>query len=518
MATSLREDSDAQGVVGALDTALAVLRQLHTASRSDFEDLKRDAARALAQLDNERELVRSGKGRQRERQRAVDEWILDIFRATESALPREDLLAEFVARYRRERRVADVERHAGPWLFHFRWGVDAEGKAIVEGVAAAGVHPRAFTRLCELHLPMAAADPFMQTVMHEERDIDGWHAAWFEASPLFDALLDTSTRFGGERDYWVSAVALPGDARQPVQGVFVIHPNAGQLLDPEPPSTMRQDQRLLLAFLLAWRQLEHQVKALVALSESDRREMLNLIAPGLMHHELGATLRTLYAQAYEQFHLLKAMAMAMPGRDIEAATRYSHGIATLARRGHHITDVFNNLDKRGQRESVSMHKMMDDLRVLLHHRLGSAGTELLWDRAALAAEVLDTDVVLLQQALFNILNNALNAIVEHQTPPPRRIEVRLRASSAEGIELDLLNNGPPIPGHAARDIFRRGFTTRAQGHGQGLYLVRLIAHYLRGEASLIEAAQVPQPYKVGFRFSCQRRLEAPQGLGRAVIE
>jgi DNA-binding transcriptional regulator/RsmH inhibitor MraZ len=40
---------------------------------------------------------------------------------------------------------------------------------------------------------------------------------------------------------------------------------------------MRQDQRLLIVLALAWRQLEHQIKSLAALTEADRREFIRLL-------------------------------------------------------------------------------------------------------------------------------------------------------------------------------------------------------------------------------------------------
>jgi signal transduction histidine kinase len=244
---------------------------------------------------------------------------------------------------------------------------------------------------------------------------------------------------------------------------------------------MRQDQRLLMVLALAWRQLEHQIKSLAALTEADRREFINLIAPGLLHHEIGALMHTLSAQVYEQFNLLKPLALQSPENEsgpIGLATRYAHAIGGLAARLHAVTDAFNNMDKRAEVEDTTLAHIFDEIRLLLNHRLGEVGAQLDIPRDAFTAISLRTDTVLLEHALLNIVNNALNAFEDHSTPPPRKIRVYVEKHERHLLTLVIANNGPAIPGSLDKDIFRRGFTARRSGHGQGLYLARLVAHYL----------------------------------------
>jgi signal transduction histidine kinase len=243
--------------------------------------------------------------------------------------------------------------------------------------------------------------------------------------------------------------------------------------------------------------------------------MINLIAPGLLHHEIGFNMRTAYGQAYEQFHLLKRIAQETGREDVELAARYAHGIAGLVLTLYSITDAFNNLDKRGQVEDSDLNRVFTDIKLLLHHRLGHAHTEFTWDEAGFKAQNLRTDVVLLSQAIINLINNALNALREADTPPPRGIQVILEQADPHRVRLSLANNGPPILAHEARDIFRRGYTTRTQGHGQGLYLARLVAHYLGGDLTLMEKSALPSGFQAGFRLSFNRNLPAEHGVARA---
>lgn len=519
--------SQAQALVAALDAqhpmhsamqqAFGLLRQIAGDDGSRHKDLVRAAADLAPLADG-------GRAPARQRQasasaRDADAWILDMFRATESAIPRESLVSEFAARYRRSRSIVDNERHAGPWLFIFETATDAGMQADelprLVAIDSAGVHPAAFAERCREHLASWREDPFLGAVLLEGQDVDAWYALAFGGSPLFDALLDAPRRFHGEANYWVSGVVLPGDGRHESRAVMVLYANPGDAFSPEPPAGIRQDMRLLTVLGLAWRQLEHQVRALSRISESDRRDMINLIAPGLMHHEIGFSMRTAYGQLYEQHQLLQRIADETGRADVQLALDYAHGAANLVLRLYRITDAFNNLDKRGQVETSNLDHVLGELKLLLHHRLGSAFTDLTWDQAACQAQTLHTDVVLLSQALLNLINNALNALAESDTPPPRRIQVQLLAGGDNTLALAIVNNGPPVAPAHARDIFRRGYTTRARGHGQGLYLARLVAHYLGGELTLIDRTTLPPDMNVGFRFVFQRRLAAREGVGIA---
>ena len=506
---------EAQGVIA---DCIELVRRLAASPKGDFEDLKHRAQDLIAAYDAIPRRLSHHRGQLRERARAVDAWILDIFGATEMAIPRETLIQDFVHRYREERRIRDEHKRRGPWLFVFETEHEQGRLIALHGHASAGVHPDAFRRLCAEHLPQAKADPFLGPMFFEDEksDIDGWLALWFGGSPLFDRLIDTR-QLGGEADYWVNGVLLPGNDRYESLAVFILHPNAGDLIQPEPPPTMRQDQRLLIVLALAWRQLEHQVKSLAALTEADRREFINLIAPGLLHHEIGALTRTLYSQAFEQFDLLKGLALAAPDNEdgpIGTATRYAHTIGRLAIRLHEVTDAFNNMEKRTEVEDSTLGRIFDEIRLLLTHRLGEIGASLEFPRDSFGAIALHTDTVLLEHALLNIINNALNALEDGHTPSPRRIRIYLERQERHTLTLAIVNNGPRIAGALVKDIFRRGFTTRRSGHGQGLYLARLVAHYLGGDVTVIEDAALPDGFKAGFRVSLSPHLASVEGLSR----
>lgn len=494
-----------------LREAVDLARQLATAPRGDWPALKSKAE--AFDLRYRQDLDRRGVVRRHRMapDRSADQWILDIFKSTEAAISREQLLADFISRYGRQRGVETRYNPQGPWLLVIEWVAGEAGPQLAP-YQALGIHPQALAAQCAVWLPQAEEDALLQPVLFEGTDLDGYHAPRFGGSPLLDHLLDVARepRFAGESDYWVSAVALPGPRARTGFGLFVLHPNAGTLEDPIPPPNMRQDQRLLVVLALAWRQLEHQIKSLARLSEQNRREFIQLLAPGLLHHEIGAEMRALYGQARELYGGLRHWAQAEPLRsDLDHMARTAYAVGSHAQRLFAVTDAFNNLDKRAQVEDTTLGEVCERVRLLLRHRLGATAVDL-----ALAPELeslsVHTDAVLLTQAVLNIVNNALNALTEGQTSPPRQVRIAplpprstaLRGQDgAERVGMLISNNGPLIPADVVPFIFNRGFTTRSSGHGQGLYLVRMVAHYLGGDAQLAEAQALPAGHTVGFRIT-----------------
>lgn len=500
-----------------IQQALGLTRDIAKGAAS-LEDLRRHADKIVTRQRETSQLSTRRHSLGPTSSRPVDSWILDMFRATESAIPRETLVEQFVERYRSQYRIVDNERHSGPWLFVFEAETEHGRQTGVRPLVGLGLHPLAFQERCRQHLPNWEEDPFLKYVLQDGYDIDGWYALSFGGSPLFNALIDINRRLHGEPDYWLNAVYLPGDRRNSSRAIYIMYRNIGGAYTPEPPPGQRQDMRLLTALGLAWRQLEHQMKALARISEADRRDLINLIAPGLLHHEIGFTMRTAYGQAYEQFHLLKRIAAETGLEDVDLAAQYAHGIAGLVHRLYRITDAFNNLDKRGKIEDSNLQQVFEELKILLHHRLGATHTEFSWDADIFRAQLLHTDIVLLTQSLINLLNNALNAFEDGNTLPPRHIRAYVESDEGVLLAVMLVNNGPPILLSQINDIFMRGYTTREQGHGQGLYLARLVAHYLGGDLQLMDAKSLPQEndinFQVGFRLSLRRQLSAEKGVAR----
>ena len=92
---------------------------------------------------------------------------------------------------------------------------------------------------------------------------------------------------------------------------------------------------------------------------------------------------------------------------------------------------------------------------------------------------INADLHRLSQALINLLNNAY----EH-TPPDGRIELRLEGAPTGEARLQVIDAGEGIPHDKLKSAFSPFYTTRPEGNGLGLNLVKRIVEQHDGSISL----------------------------------
>jgi PAS domain S-box-containing protein len=101
--------------------------------------------------------------------------------------------------------------------------------------------------------------------------------------------------------------------------------------------------------------------------------------------------------------------------------------------------------------------------------------------------------VQIQQVLLNLIMNALDAI-EPLPPAERRIIVTSRAFNAETVEVSVRDFGTGLPDNHPEKVFDHFFSTKQQGMGMGLTIVRSI---IESHDGMISAENAPER---GARF------------------
>ena len=94
--------------------------------------------------------------------------------------------------------------------------------------------------------------------------------------------------------------------------------------------------------------------------------------------------------------------------------------------------------------------------------------------------VINADPALLDQAIINLIKNALDAL-ENRAHPKLQIAIRKQSEGKTAIEI--ADNGPGISEEVQDQIFVPFFTTKESGSGIGLSLARQIIHMHRGTIS-----------------------------------
>jgi signal transduction histidine kinase len=94
-------------------------------------------------------------------------------------------------------------------------------------------------------------------------------------------------------------------------------------------------------------------------------------------------------------------------------------------------------------------------------------------------EALTVDKHKTLQILVNLLRNAKYACDESGLAE-KAVTVRIKRAGAEGVRIEIADNGVGIPAENLTRIFSHGFTTRKHGHGFGLHSAALAAREMGG--------------------------------------
>jgi two-component system CitB family sensor kinase len=94
----------------------------------------------------------------------------------------------------------------------------------------------------------------------------------------------------------------------------------------------------------------------------------------------------------------------------------------------------------------------------------------------------------------NLLENAYEAVLTNSNPT-RRVWLSI-GEDPEGLQIEVKDNGPGVAPELARRIYERGFSTRGEGRGLGLSLVRQqlealggsIVHIKRGGLTVFQGS------------------------------
>jgi signal transduction histidine kinase len=84
----------------------------------------------------------------------------------------------------------------------------------------------------------------------------------------------------------------------------------------------------------------------------------------------------------------------------------------------------------------------------------------------------------LKQVLLNILVNAVEELCE--VGGERNIDIRLKETPDQKVELSICNNGKPIPDYLVENVFEPFVTTKSLGTGLGLSVCKQIVEKHNG--------------------------------------
>ncbi len=170
-------------------------------------------------------------------------------------------------------------------------------------------------------------------------------------------------------------------------------------------------------------------------------------------------------------------------------------VVSDGRRAHDIIQNVRNTIKKGDsnRRRMNVNELVTNV---AHAIRGDAIAYSCEVEITLAKDppVIEGDPVQIQQVLVNLVSNALDAM-RHTPPGQRKIEISTACNGDDDVRLNVRDHGTGIPTEVQERLFDRFFTTKEQGLGMGLAIVRSIVESHGGD---IQAENVADG---GARFS-----------------
>jgi signal transduction histidine kinase len=231
-------------------------------------------------------------------------------------------------------------------------------------------------------------------------------------------------------------------------------------------------QSVLIAGLLYERRHRHQAelesrRSLALAAHADRRVAMAALS-GSIAHELGQPLGAILHNASAAELMLTAEQLPREElREILHDIRADDDRAAQIVQRHRAMLQKHELERR----AIDLHAVIRDSLALIAH-------EVLRRAITLDVRLPDTpcivsgDRILLQQVIVNLVSNAIDAMAE--TPTARRRIVVRSQTSAAMVTVSIRDYGSGLPPDVEQRLFEPYFTTKPDGTGIGLTIVRRI--------------------------------------------
>jgi signal transduction histidine kinase len=425
-----------------------------------------------------------------------DELQLEILALVRAARSREDLLRLVIGRLA----AGSAEERAAICYIVFEGRSIAEGHIEVTPILQAGLQVDRFQAFASTSSKFHDS-PILGRLFTEGHTVDFSYTEYLRDvgyNGEFDMLVDDR-----KRGIWMAGVPLPGiDASMPDRALIGLYPSTGPVDLPSLPRGARPEWRLMEFLQTGYALLNHQLEGRAEIVAADRRSLIADLAPQAINHELATQLGALE-------NLLSNILEAAKKLQNELQTE-SHTVGQIVGaltggfnaiyRAKRITDAFNNLERRAAKTTIRVRDLVEEVHTIVDYRRKEVGAALILDGDGLDVE-LRTDAALVEHLLLNIVINAIDAFDGRPKAVKKDSEPRIVVTASrhkERMRFTICNNGPPIESSQREVIFEKGITSkkRGHGHGQGLYICRLVASYIFGSIELLN--DVPPGMNVGF--------------------
>lgn len=316
--------------------------------------------------------------------------------------------------------------------------------------------------------------------------------------------------------FWLSSLALASDYA-PARCILIVYANTGDEVRLVPPQCATEELRILQFLRIAYNQINYRIRDLPKFVHTQRRAWIRELAPSVLAHEAAASIQIISDSAIQSNQAMLRLMQERPDLQVHlaGAAKLGGNVLTGASNLLRTFSTYLNLQRKSRIEEFSIGTAFEEAWELCKQRLNGIEVAVEEDTTT---RLVQTDRVLLTLVFTNLLTNAARAINEGKWPDglaQRDKKIYLFAGKQDEKQLHLLlaNSGPPIPSPLSGKIFVQGYSTFADGHGQGLFVCRLICQHLGGNLFLAESGDYADEFNVAFDIVIDPKLTQIGGDG-----
>jgi len=454
--------------------------------------------------------------------RQYDQLLKDVIEAVRDNWSREDLLELFLEGIH-ELSTADAIVVLSVLADRQDDGTE---RVLLKGLSQRGVHPGRWQRFMDEEAATIPDGSIIHRVIEGGLEVDVWGTACFgHEFDVFRPLFDISK--GG----WIAGLQLRRPtARHPNAGIFLWY-KTGKGGD-RVPHGAEQDWRFLTFFRHCYEMANYRIRQAARDIIKQRQELLRMLAPSILNHEIQARVRPLTTQVERTLNDLRDALEQLDKRSGKAKARQLVESAESRLEKQFIGNAQRLLDfseslmgltrrKGSVRRSDTGMDLVREVRMamlLVQPSADKCNVNLIPPPAVDALPKLDTDAALVMHVLVNLLTNAVDALAPveltswHADDAKKVwIEIEHLPGVSRPVVVRVCDNGPGVPEELTRRIFEPGITAKSEGHGLGLSICRMIAGYLGASLSL-ESRSEPTVFALHLPLSAPRVADLEEEL------
>lgn len=178
-----------------------------------------------------------------------------------------------------------------------------------------------------------------------------------------------------------------------------------------------------------------------------------------------------------------------------------------------ITKFSKNLmdfsDMTSKFESCDINTLIGDIIDYLKSQKHFEDIEVEFDNSTLAIFT-EADPGQMQQLLYNLINNAADAVRENKNQPEKRIVIATRRNAEDqNFIISVSDNGVGMPEDLVQTAFQKQFTTKKSGHGFGLLVCSRIISNHKGNLNIDSKPGEGTTISITFPLNVREREKEP---------